>query len=129
MVFYIRKTNAIIWYYFLLCQKSKNKFILKKVGFSLNPLIFNNCLHKQSFLFFVKLILKREEVVFVFMLRVEKDIAKFLSLAYYLRCIIIQHKSLLELNSKSFFFNSKLGIICASLYRLVLVRICASQLL
>jgi len=55
MVFYIRKTKATIWYFRLLCQKSKKKSILKKVGFSLNPLIFKNCLlilfEKQTLIF------------------------------------------------------------------------------
>ena len=44
LVFYIRKTNAIIWYYHLLYQKSKKKSILKKVVFSLNVTFFKNCL-------------------------------------------------------------------------------------
>ena len=33
MVFYVRKPNATIWYFHLLCQKFKKKSILKKVGF------------------------------------------------------------------------------------------------
>ena len=42
MVFYLRKTNAIIWYFHLLCQKSKKNSILKKVVFSLNVTFFKN---------------------------------------------------------------------------------------
>ena len=50
MVFYLRKTNAIIWYFHLLCQKSKKNSILKKVVFSLNVTFFKNCLHVLTML-------------------------------------------------------------------------------
>ena len=51
MVFYIRKTNAIIWYNHLLYQNSKEKSILEKVGFSLNVTFFKNCLQIREFFF------------------------------------------------------------------------------
>ena len=41
MVFYIRKTNAIIWYNHLLYQKSKEKSILEKVVFFPSMLPFS----------------------------------------------------------------------------------------
>jgi len=61
MVFYIRKTNAIIWYDHLLYQKSKKKSILEKVVFSLNVLFFKNCLHFRmvKFTFFFKSVSKQ----------------------------------------------------------------------